>query len=109
MTLGNQSGWGRRGGRGGCARFWPRPLPCVICRWMVTLNDERSAALLVRVWVEEGTVGFRGRVSSIDTSGGPEGGAEVTFAVVSSPSDVLVAVGRWLDDFTRAATDPIDT
>jgi len=75
----------------------------------VTLNDDRSAALLIRVWVEEGSDGFRGRVSSIDTSGGAAGESEVTFAVASSPSDVMVAVRRWLDDFTGPAPDPIDT
>jgi hypothetical protein len=76
---------------------------------MVTLNDDRSAALLIRVWIEEGTDSFRGRVSSIDTSGGAAGGGEVTFAVASSPSGVLDAVRRWLEDFPRPATDPIDT
>jgi hypothetical protein len=58
---------------------------------MVTLNDDRSSALLIRVWVEEGTGGFRGRVSSIDTSGG-EAASDVTFAVASSTDDVLDVV-----------------
>jgi hypothetical protein len=75
---------------------------------MVTLNDDRSAALLIRVWVEEGTGGFRSRVSSIDTSGGEDAG-EITVAVASSTDDVLDAVRRWLEDFTRRASDPIDT
>ncbi|WP_261325726.1 hypothetical protein [Modestobacter marinus] len=75
---------------------------------MVTLNDDRSAALLIRVWVEEGTGGFRSRVSSIDTSGGEDTG-EITVAVASSTDDVLDAVRRWLEDFTRRASDPIDT
>lgn len=76
---------------------------------MVTLRDDRSAALLIRVWVEEGTDGFRSRLSSIDTSGGAAAGGEVTFAVASSAGDVLDAVRRWLEDFARAAADPIDT
>jgi hypothetical protein len=75
---------------------------------MVTLNDDRSAALLIRVWAEEGTGGFRGRVSSIDTSGGEETG-EITVAVASSTDDVLDAVRRWLVGFTRRASEPIDT
>jgi hypothetical protein len=75
---------------------------------MVTLNDDRSAALLIRVWVEEGTGGFRSRVSSIDTSGGGDTG-EITVAVASSTDDVLGAVRRWLEDFTRRVSDPIDT
>ena len=76
---------------------------------MVTLNKDRSAALLIRVWVEEGLDEFRGRVSSIDTFGGTADGSEVTFAVASSPSDVVDAVRRWLKDFTGPAADPIDT
>jgi hypothetical protein len=75
---------------------------------MVTLNDDRSAALLIRVWVEEGTGGFRSRVSSIDTSGAEDTG-EITVAVASSTDGVLDAVRRWLEDFTRRASDPIDT
>jgi hypothetical protein len=77
---------------------------------MVTLNDDRSAALLIRVWVEEGTDGFRGRLSSIDTSGGSDVGDEITFAVASSTSEVLDGVRRWLDDFSgRPGANPIDT
>ena len=76
---------------------------------MVTLNDDRSAALLIRVWVEEGTDEFRGRISAIDTSGGAQGSGEVAFAVASSPSEVVDAVRRWLEDLPRPAADPIDT
>lgn len=76
----------------------------------MTLNDNRSAALLSRVWVEEGSDGFRGRVNSIDTSGDPEGRDEITFAVASSTSEVLDSVRRWLDEFTRPpAANRIDT
>jgi hypothetical protein len=75
---------------------------------MVTLNDDRSAALLIRVWVEEGTDGFRSRVSSIDTTGGEDTG-DITVAVASSTGDVLDAVHRWLEVFTGRASDPIDT
>jgi len=75
---------------------------------MVTLNDDRSAALLIRVWVEEGTDGFRSRVSSIDTTGGEDTG-DITVAVASSTGDVLDAVRRWLEVFTGRASDPIDT
>lgn len=75
---------------------------------MVTLNDDRSAALLIRVWVEEGAGSVRSRVSSIDTSGGEDTG-EITVAVTESTDDVLQAVRRWLDDFSRRASDAIDT
>ena len=77
---------------------------------MVTLNDDRSAALLIRVWVEQDSDGFRSRLSSIDTSGGAGGRDEVTFAVTSSKSEVLSAVLRWLDESARPpAANPIDT
>jgi hypothetical protein len=75
----------------------------------VTLDDDRSAALLIRVWVEQSADGFRGRVSSIDTWGGSGGADEITLTVASSTSDVLDAVRRWLDGFVRSAANPIDT
>ena len=73
------------------------------------MDDDRSAALLIRVWVEQGADGFRGRVSSIDTWGGSAGAAEITLTVASSTNEVLDAVRRWLDGFTRSAANPIDT
>ena len=68
--------------------------------WMVTLDDDRSAALLIRVWIESGTNQFRGRLSTIDISGdaGPDG--QVSFAAASSTREVLDGVSRWLDGFT---------
>jgi hypothetical protein len=67
------------------------------------VTDDRSAALLVRVWLEDGTDEFRARLTAVGGAGPDE---DVTVAVTSSPSDVLVAVGDWLHRFTRPGTDP---
>ncbi len=70
--------------------------------------DPPSAALLIRVWLEDAGE-FRARLL---TPGDVTAGAsaeEVTVAVTSSPGDVLVAVRGWLDGFTRQSTHPVDT
>ena len=63
---------------------------------MVTLNDDRSATLVIRVWWE-GEHAFRSRLTSLDTSPGPDG-EELTVGLASSPDEVLAAVRSWLDD-----------
>lgn len=73
----------------------------------VARDEERSAALLVRVWTEGGGA-FRARLTAVDTSaGGPAGaapaGEEVTLTVTASPGEVLDAVRAWLDRFVGAA------
>jgi hypothetical protein len=70
--------------------------------------DPPSAALLIRVWLEDAGE-FRARILSPGgvTAGTPA--EEVTVAVASSPGDVLAAVRGWLDGFTRQSTDPVDT
>ncbi|WP_448628386.1 hypothetical protein [Geodermatophilus sp. URMC 64] len=62
----------------------------------------RSAALLVRVWLEDGPDAFRARLTTSDTSDGAA--AEVTVAVASAPDAVVDAVRAWLDDFLAAGT-----
>ena len=73
--------------------------------WTVTLDQDRSASLLVRVWLESETGGFRARLTSVDTAPGADG-AEVTVGVASSPSDVLAVVDTWLRDFLGPDTSP---
>ncbi len=68
----------------------------------------RSAALLVRVWLEDGAQSLRGRLTTMETSPGPGGAAEVTVALASSSRDVVAAVRAWLDDLVDAP-DSIDT
>jgi hypothetical protein len=75
----------------------------------VTVDGDRSAALLVRVWLEDGVESFRGRLTSMDTSPGPGGAGEATVALTASPRDVLDAVRAWLEDFLRDATNSIDS
>ena len=66
---------------------------------MVIVDDDRSAALIIRVWQEDGAQGFRARLTAADTSPGSDGGGERTVAVASSAGDVLAAVSTWLDAF----------
>ncbi len=68
------------------------------------MTDDRSASLLVRVWLEGGTDRFRARVTAVALDASEE---DRTIAVASSPSDVIDAVSRWLDEFlsNRTATD----
>jgi hypothetical protein len=73
----------------------------------VTLNDDRSATLILRVWLEGGTDNFRARLTAVDTSTGHEGG-ELTLKVTSSGSEMLVAVRSWLDEFLGQASRPAD-
>jgi hypothetical protein len=78
-------------------------------RWAVTVDGDRSAVLLVRVWLEDGADSFRGRLTSMDTAPGQLAAEEGTVAVASSPRDVVDAVRAWLDDFLRDAANPIDS
>lgn len=71
----------------------------------MTLNQDQSASLLVRVWLEGGTDGFRARLTSVDTSPGNDG-AELTVGVASSPSDVITLVQTWLTAFLGPGADP---
>jgi hypothetical protein len=66
---------------------------------MVIVEQDRSAALLVRVWTEGGTRGFRARLTAVDTSGPDSTGEELTVAVAASPGDLMNAVRAWLDEF----------
>jgi hypothetical protein len=73
----------------------------------VTLNDDRSATLILRVWLEGGTNDFRGRLATVDTSVGHDG-AELTVGVTSSPGEVVDAVRAWLDEFLGLTSHPVD-
>jgi hypothetical protein len=70
-------------------------------RWAVTVGEDRSAVLLVRVWLEDGADSFRARLTTPDPSGdtGPDAG--LTVALVSSPDAVSRAVRSWLRAFLR--------
>lgn len=77
-------------------------------RWPVTPAGDRSAALLVRVWLEDGAPVFRGRLTTMETSPGGPGAAEVAVALTSSPHDLVDAVRAWLDRFLDDATNSVD-
>ncbi len=71
------------------------------------MSDDRSAALLVRVWLEEGGR-FRARLSTFAPTRGGGPGEELTVAVASSPRDVISAMSEWLDEVVGHAPNPID-
>ena len=66
----------------------------------MALADDRSAALLLRVWIEEGSDQFRARVMAV----GSGESSDRTVALASSPDEVLQAVSRWLDEYLRGGT-----
>ena len=68
----------------------------------VTVEQDPSAALLVRVWLEGGE-SFRARLTAADTSGGADPDGGVTVAVSSSPGEVVDAVRDWLERFVSDA------
>ena len=70
------------------------------------MDDDRSDVLVVRVWLEDGTEGFRARLSTPGPWWGPGHDAVVTVAVASSPAAVSDAVHAWLRSFIRSATGP---
>jgi hypothetical protein len=75
---------------------------------MVPVSDDRSAALLVRVWLEGDLGAVRARLTALRPSQGSEPPEQVTVAVVASADDVLRAVSEWLDDVVGHRPEPID-
>lgn len=73
--------------------------------WKVPLVDDRSAALLIRVWLEDGGDEFRARLTTVGGPPGDDPVDDVTVAVASSARDVVDAVSEWLDGFLRNSTD----
>ncbi|WP_244523828.1 hypothetical protein [Blastococcus sp. DSM 46786] len=67
------------------------------------MADDRSAALLMRVWIEHGAEQFRARLIAVGADGQESGR---TVALASSPDDVLGAVGHWLDELLRQEPAP---
>ena len=69
------------------------------------MERERSAALLVRVWLEDDADGFRARVTAVGTRPG-EADADSTVAGAATRSDLLDAWREWLDRFVRGGCEP---
>ncbi len=69
--------------------------------------DHPSAALLIRVWLEDAGE-LRARLLTLGDVSAGRPAEEVTVAVASSLTGVLDAVRVWLDDFTRQATGLVD-
>ncbi|RFU21656.1 hypothetical protein [Geodermatophilus marinus] len=62
------------------------------------MTDDRSSAILIRVWFE-GEGAFRARLTAVGdaSAGAPDGTpGQATVAVVASPGAVVAAVEEWL-------------
>ena len=71
----------------------------------MAMTDERSAVLLIRVWLEGEDDAFRARVTAMGVPPDGTSGEETTVAVTASPGDVLTAVEHWLEDFFRGSRE----
>jgi hypothetical protein len=72
----------------------------------VTVDDDRSSVLLIRVWLEDGADGFRARLTTVGPRWGRDPGNEVAVAVAGSPAAVSEAVRAWLLSFVGSAAGP---
>jgi hypothetical protein len=84
-----------RGGAPSCAARHPlrrQPVEKVV------VTEDRSAALLIRVWFEDWPEQFRARLTAVAGPGAGTPEEDLTVAVASSRSEVLDAVRDWLDD-----------
>jgi hypothetical protein len=72
--------------------------------WKGFVTDDRSAALLVRIWLEDDGRAFRARMLAVGGDGDGAGDGR-TVALVSSPGDLLSAMSDWLDEFLRDRTE----
>jgi hypothetical protein len=72
----------------------------------VTVDDDRSSVLLIRVWLEDGADGFRARLTTAGPRWGRDSGQDVAVALASSPAGVSDAVRAWLLSFVGPAADP---
>ena len=61
------------------------------------MTDDRSAVLLIRVWLDGEGEAFRARLTAMGLPG--DAVEETTVAVAASPSDVVGAVEEWLAQF----------
>ncbi|WP_369255259.1 hypothetical protein [Geodermatophilus amargosae] len=67
------------------------------------VDENRSGVLLVRVWLEQGTDEFRGRMTTPGVWHGPGARGDLTVALASTPEDVCDAVRQWLSEFLSSA------
>jgi hypothetical protein len=72
----------------------------------VTVDEDRSGVLLVRVWLEDGADGFRARLTALGPGRGDEEGQERAVAVASSPAATAAAVYAWPRDVVASLDRP---
>ena len=72
----------------------------------MTVNEDRSGVLLVRVWLEDGADGFRARLTALGPGRRAGEGQERVVALASSPAATAAAVYAWLRDVVGVPADP---
>jgi hypothetical protein len=75
----------------------------------VTVDDDRSSVLVVRVWLEHGPDGFRARLTTVGPRRGLEPGNDVAVALAASPAAVSDAVRAWLLSFVSPRPGPAES
>jgi hypothetical protein len=65
----------------------------------VSVTDDRSAVLLIRVWLDGEDDAFRARLTAMGLQPDGAPGQETTVAVAATPGAVLTAVEAWLAGF----------
>jgi hypothetical protein len=74
----------------------------------VDVSEDRSAALVVRVWLEDGPESLRARLTAVGTSRDGAPAEDVVVAVAASRSELMTAVSDWLERFLIDSAEPID-
>ena len=72
----------------------------------MTVDDDRSSVLVIRVWLEDGGDGFRARLTTVAPWRGRDSRDDVVVALASSPAAVSDTVRAWLLSFVGSAAGP---
>ena len=72
------------------------------------MDGDRSAVLVVRVWLEGSSDQFRARLTTAGTTPGSEVSGEIAVTVAACRGDVVSAVRAWLDEFLDTGSISID-
>ena len=65
----------------------------------MTVDDDRSGVLLIRVWLEDGADSFRARLTAVGPLCGRDPGNDIAVVLASSPAGVCDAVRAGLSSF----------
>jgi hypothetical protein len=72
----------------------------------VTVDDDRSSVLVIRVWLEDGADGFQARLTTLGPPWEQGSGDDAAAALAASPAAVSDAVRAWLLSFVGSTARP---